>query len=94
MSSRRSLLNTSATNRQNASGQTNPSRESKLNASQGGYGNKKSGIVISKCYKMLCGSCNKRFQSKFLVFSNPALEIMLLDMTTSIEDQTQSVFDI
>jgi hypothetical protein len=25
----------------------------------------KSGIVVSKCYNMLCGSCGKRFSSKY-----------------------------
>ena len=27
---------------------------------------KKTGVVISKCYNMLCGQCGKRFSSKKL----------------------------
>lgn len=52
--------------------------------------NKKTGIVISKCFHMLCGACGKRFSSKFMPLY---LEIMLLELTGSNEDRDQSVFD-
>jgi hypothetical protein len=31
-------------------------------------GNKKTGIVVSKSYHMLCGNCGKRFSSKYNIY--------------------------
>lgn len=50
---------------------------------RGVAGPKKAGIVVSKCYNMLCGSCGKRFT-----------KIMLLELTGSAEDSAYNVFDI
>lgn len=56
-------------------------------------GLKKSGIVVSKCYNMLCGSCGKRFTSKLRPTIYLFVEIMLLELTGSAEDQAYNVFD-
>jgi len=52
---------------------------------------KKTGVIISKCYNMLCGQCGKRFSSKKLALK--LLEIMIVEMTSSPADEFHTVFD-
>jgi hypothetical protein len=44
---------------------------------------KKTGVVYTKCYQMLCGNCAKRFT-----------KVMVVDQTSSPSDAEQNVFDV
>jgi hypothetical protein len=58
------------------------------------------GIAISKCFNMLCGTCNKRFSSKHYIFLCSSFnkiiiaEIMLFELNPQGDEREQSVFEI
>jgi hypothetical protein len=51
------------------------------------------GVTVSKSYQMLCGSCSKRFTSKFARLLI-CVEVMIVDMSESPEDKNLSLYDI